>query len=61
MWRRFWFRAERQAGDAEVRNAGRAVPMPQDHGSRSVETPPAKDEADEAAAFLARVYTHQQC
>ena len=61
MWRRFWFRAERQAGDAEVRNAGRAAPDPEEGHSRPDEPRPADDEAGEAAAFLARVYTNQQC
>jgi hypothetical protein len=61
MWRRFWFRAERQAGGAEVQSAGCPVPMPEEQGSRLDQTPPTEDEAGEAAAFLARVYTHQQC
>ena len=61
MWHRFWFRAERQAGDVEAQNAGWAVPVPGEQGSRSDQIPPAEDEAVEAAAFLARVYTYQQC
>ena len=58
MWRRFWFRADSQAGDAEVQNAGWAVRMLEEQVSRSDETPATEDEA---ATFLARVYTHQQC
>jgi hypothetical protein len=61
MWCRFWFRAARRARDAEVENAGRAVPMPAVQGHRPDETQPVEDEAAEAGAFLARVYSHQQC
>ncbi len=62
MWHRFWFRAE-----TEVQGAGRGfeawdfdrVPAPPVPVPAAAE--PASDEAAEAAAFLARVYTHQQC
>jgi hypothetical protein len=61
MWCRFWFRAARQAGETEAENAGRAVPMQAAQDPRPDETQPIEDEAAEAAAFLARVYSHQQC
>jgi len=60
MWRNLWFRAERQARDAEVRDAGWAVPAPE-QASCTDHIRPTEDQAGEIAAFLARVYTHQQC
>jgi len=62
VWHRFWFKAE-----TEAQGAGRGfepwdfdrVPAPS--GSVPAAADPASDEAAEAAAFLARVYTHQQC
>ena len=65
MWGKFWFGAERQARDAEVRNldvrnSGWAAPMPE-QASRADKAPLTEDQAGEIAEFLARVYTHQQC
>ncbi len=60
MWRNLWFRAERQARDAEVQDAGRAAPAPE-QASCTDHTPPPEDQTGEIAAFLARVYTHQRC
>ena len=60
MWRNLWFRAERQARDAEVRDAGWAVPAPE-QASCTDHIRPTEDQAGEIAAFLARVSTHQQC
>ena len=60
MWGKFWFMAQRQAGDAEVRNAGSAAPMPE-QSSPADKAPRTEDQADEIAEFLARVYTNQQC
>ena len=62
MWRDLWFRAERQARDAELRvqGAGWEGPTPEP-ASCPDPTPPTEDQAGEIAAFLARVYAHQQC
>lgn len=58
MWRNLWFRAEAQARDAEVQDAGWAAPA---QASCTDHTPASEDQAGEIAAFLARVYAHQQC
>jgi hypothetical protein len=60
MWRNLWFRAERQAHDAEVRDACWTAPAPE-RASCTDHTLAAEDQAGEIEAFLARVYTHQQC
>jgi len=62
MWSRFWFRAETGAQGAargvEPWDFDRAPALPV---SVPAAAEPASDEAAEAAAFLERVYTHQQC
>lgn len=65
MWGGFWFGADRQAHDGEVRNldapaAGWAAPIPEQvtHADR---VPLNGDQAGEIEEFLARVYAHQQC
>ncbi len=62
MWRRFWFGAE-----AEAQGADRRVEpfvtgwVPAQQLSVPAAAEPTPDQAAEAAAFLDRVYTHQQC
>ena len=60
MWGTFWFRADRQARDAEVRNTGPAARIPE-RSSQADKAPLAEDQAGEIAEFLTRVYTNQQC
>ena len=69
MWRKFWFgadsqaKAEKGAYSAEVMNTG-WMPLVTEAATRPHEPAAANvvnDQAGEAAAFLARVYTNQRC
>jgi len=62
MWGKFWHRAETEArGSACGVEPWDFDRVPAPSGSVPAAAEPASDEAAEAAAFLARVYTHQQC
>ncbi len=60
MWRGLWCKADGQVQDAEIRITG-CVADTGGRGSPEEDASPDDDQAGEIAAFLARVYTNQQC